>query len=453
MGNSASKERAAFQEKYLTLDKNYNAVVEKSSTQEKDLVNVRKELDNSKRESRRENDGLRLQLSELEGKFGTLQQDRIQQTEALKSELMRELQGQLRVAESLTMERNRARKEVERLKEEVQQLNTSNHDGVAKYEQENTDLKAQIERQRAVFQETLGQKEKAMSEKDNAHLALEAKAKEHEESAVTNSQELMALRSSKAQQEEEHAILSEQFFALQNKLDHSETRAQQFEQKSKDLSAKLEQSSAEIVEKEQRLTTLNEQFAAVRTRLDASEQILEGLRAGSDSASDELQAAKNMAVTQAEKHTTLANQVLTMQASLAQAEQKAKTAEESNNSLAASLTTSKASLEAETQRSAQLTSQLAAAQKSHGTTQAALANLQSTYNGSISKRNGLHEAFEAAKIELQEYHQSYKAQQAQLETVQKQLAASEAARKELASDGQGLRPERNGVSASVSVGA
>nr|POE74693.1 hypothetical protein CFP56_37224 [Quercus suber] len=443
MGNSASKERAAFHDKYNALDQSYHAAVEKSSTQETELVAARTELESSRRESRKESDGLRLQLSELERKFDALQQDRVKQTEALKGELSRELQGQLRVAEALTMERNRARKEAEKFKEQVHELSASSQDGAAKLQEESRDLKAQIERQRAVFQESLDEKEKTINEKEDARLALEVRAKQHEDRALSSGEELAAMKRNTAQQEQEHATLGEQLAIVQSKLAESEARALRSEQQSADLSTNLKQSQADLAEKEQRLSMLNEQLATVQARLDASEQTLGSLREGSHSASDELQAAKHTALTQAEKHTALATQLLSVQASL-------KTSEESNTDLSTSLSASKASLETEVQRSAQLAAQLATAQKSHSTTQAALANLQSTYNGSISKRNGLHEAFEAVKIELREYHQSYKAQQSQLEAVQQQLAASEAARKELAGDGQGLRSE---VPAQVRVGA
>ncbi|SMQ55602.1 unnamed protein product [Zymoseptoria tritici ST99CH_3D7] len=381
MGNASSKQKVALREQLEALDKQCKITTELKAAIEAELAGTSKTLEDRDKDLQ----NLRDEIKELTQANATVRQDKLNAISNLQNELSRELQGQLRVAESLTQERNRARKQAAELEAELKEKDESSRLAVTEA--------------------------KTLREK------LEESVSSHEAELQKMKDELAALQeSNKTQVEELERKAQDEMAAVQQK--HTTTTAEEKSKTQKDI-AELVQSSKLLrtrnVELEEELattktaletsekerTSLTDRVISLAKANSESEQALASYQSGSRTALDDLSNTQAALTTAQTERAALEQKLSTLESQLA-----------SEKSARAALQTSSSTvhndLAAAVKRADGLAAENAATQRALADAQAAKDALQQKFNAGISKQSGLFEAFQALKIELAETQGRYR---------------------------------------------
>ncbi|SMY29292.1 unnamed protein product [Zymoseptoria tritici ST99CH_1A5] len=381
MGNASSKQKVALREQLEALDKQCKITTELKAAIEAELAGTSKTLEDRDKDLR----NLRDEIKELTQANATVRQDKLNAISNLQNELSRELQGQLRVAESLTQERNRARKQAAELEAELKEKDEASRSAV-------TEAKTLREQ-------------------------LEQSVSSHEAELQKMNDELAALReSNKTQVEELEQKAKDDMAAVQQK--HTTAAAEEKSKTQKDI-AELVQSSKLLrtrnVELEEELattksaletsekerTSLTDRVISLAKANSESEQALASYQSGSRTALDDLSNTQAALTTAQTERAALEQKLSALESQLA-----------SEKSARAALQTSSSTvhndLAAAVKRADSLAAENAATQRALADAQAAKDALQQKFNAGISKQSGLFEAFQALKIELAETQGRYR---------------------------------------------
>lgn len=259
MGAGSSKEKAALNSQLDELNQKYKAAVQTIALRENQINEKEKELEAAKREAA-DAQGLKTRVEELEQQITTLREDKEREVGRLQDELSKELSGQLRVAESLTQERNLARKEAGQLREKLAGVEGEHAEAMKKLEDAGKTSSEEAEKAKAELEKQLqGKVEELQS----------AKA------------ELDSLKIDKAQLEESARTAGEGLTAAKGK----------------------------VAEGDKERDDLNKQLEDLRKKLEGSEKAREELTRGSRSVNDELTAARTAAEGEAKKQKELQEQL------------------------------------------------------------------------------------------------------------------------------------------------
>lgn len=261
MGSGSSKEKAALSAQLDELNSKYKAAVQTIILRENQITEKEKELETAK-QAGAETQSLRDRVAELEKQVEDLREEKQREVGRLQDELSKELSGQLRVAESLTQERNLARKEVAQLREKLSGIEGGHADAIKKLEDQG----------RAVSAEWDGRRGELEGE-------LKGKVEELE--------------------------------GLRAELEGLKAEKGRLEESEKGVGLELAEVKGKIAEGEKEREGLGKELEAVKGQLGESEKAREELTQGSRTVNDELAAAKERADGEARKQKDLEQQLAT----------------------------------------------------------------------------------------------------------------------------------------------
>lgn len=261
MGSGSSKEKATLSSQLDELNQKYKAAVQTIILRENQINEKEKDLEAAKREAA-ETQGLKERVSELEQQISSLREEKQREVSRLQDELSRELSGQLRVAESLTQERNLARKEVGQLKEKLSTVEGGHSDAIKKLEEAGRTLTAEADTKRRELEKELQAKGEELSETKAEFDALKEEKGRLEESERAAGEELTAVKAKASEGEKERERLSGQLEDVTNKLAESEKARDELTQGSRTVNDELAAAKASADGEVKKQKDLAEQLAS-----------------------------------------------------------------------------------------------------------------------------------------------------------------------------------------------
>lgn len=238
MGVGSSKEKAALSSQLEELNEKYKAALQTIALRENQISEKEKELESAKREAA-DAQGLKTRVEELEQQILTLKEEKDREVGRLQDELSKELSGQLRVAESLTQERNLARKEVGQLKEKLADMEGKHGEAVKKLEDAGKTSSEEAEKAKVELEKDLKAKVEELQSVKAELEGLKIDNGQLEESAKTSGEELTAAKGKIAAGDKEKEGLNKQLDDLRKKLEESEKSREQLTQGSRSVNDEL----------------------------------------------------------------------------------------------------------------------------------------------------------------------------------------------------------------------
>lgn len=283
MGNSKSKAVKA------ELNENLDQAEKKHASAAKTVVVREEELERCKKEaatSTAEAETLRKKADDLEAKYDASERVRAVEVESLKKELARELEGQVRIHESLTEERNRERRRVEQLEAKIKEAEKIHGDaisasGLAHDEKIKALLQAsENARQEAEAKQTQLQRALDAGAKDLETVVartteLEGKALALEEEALETTRKISAAETARSEIERKHSALTSELTSTRSALDSSELSRRDWETKYNTtlnpLNSELDSLHTDLSTSQQKQKDLNKQVTTMQKKLDLAE--------------------------------------------------------------------------------------------------------------------------------------------------------------------------------------
>lgn len=238
MGSGSSKEKNALSAQLDELNQKYKAAVQTIILRENQVKDKESELEVVRREAA-ETQGLREKVEELEKAIETLKEEKKAEVGRLQDELSRELSGQLRVAESLTQERNLARKELAGLREKLAGVEGGHADALKEVEEKGRVAGVEAEEKRSALEVELKIKVEELSKSKAEFEALREEKGRLEESERAAGEELTAVKAKAGEGEKEVERLSEELQHTKTKLEESEKAREELTQGSRTVNDEL----------------------------------------------------------------------------------------------------------------------------------------------------------------------------------------------------------------------
>ena len=238
MGSGSSKEKAALNAQLDELNQKYKAAVQTIALRENQITEKEKELEAAKREAA-ETQGLKERVAELEKQITSLREEKQREVGRLQDELSRELSGQLRVAESLTQERNLARKEVTQLREKLSKIEGGHADAIKKLEDAGKASTAESDLKRGELEKELQTKAEELTRTKAEFDVLKDEKVGLEESGKATGEELTAVKGKLAEGEKEQELLNGQLAEIRARLEESEKAREELTQGSRTVNDEL----------------------------------------------------------------------------------------------------------------------------------------------------------------------------------------------------------------------
>ena len=290
MGSSKSKvAKAELNEKLDLVEKKHASAVKTIVVREEELERCKQEAATATSES----ESLRKKTDDLGAKYDALQRQRAIEVEGLKKELANELEGQVRIHESLTQERNRERKRVEQLEVQIKEVENgraeqlkaavfAQHDKIEALEAEAESARNDAEEQRKQMLDIRAASKKDLEDARVQAAQLQERVQQLDSEAAAANEQFAAAESSRSTSEEQHKSLSSQLTTLQSRLDSSESARLDWEEKHSALSSqlstftstqdsKLQSLHYDLSTSQQKQRDLNKQVTTMQKRLDLSE--------------------------------------------------------------------------------------------------------------------------------------------------------------------------------------
>lgn len=404
MGNSSSKEKAALRQQVDALDKKYKVAAELKIAIEDELAGKKKEINTTTQTAEQ----LRLQVQGLEEKNAALQLDHTNTVSRLQNELSRELQGQLRVAESLTQERNRARQRLEQLENSIHNMGQSGAQESQELKQKAQDAQAEVEQVRAQMQQSTQSLETELEKVKTDNVELELKFKLNAADIEQRFQKEIAELQRKSQHDV--AQLEQQTMTLNQRIENLEaelanaqaSHAAELQRHTSTLKSEVVAAQTVLETSQQERSELRSQLSLAESQLADSTCELKRLHSGSQTVYDDLATARSALATSEQERRTLDEQLSSLQSQLEDSHSTLQDMQSGSKTVYDDLAAAKASAN-------NLAAQLANSQRDLIAAKAAKDSLQRKHNEGVAKSSGHFEAFQALKLELSESQERYRA--------------------------------------------
>lgn len=244
----------------LNMNFRYKAAVQTIILRENKINDKDKELAAAKTEAA-ETGTLKQKVKDLESQLSHMREERDKEISRLQGELSRELQGQLRVAESLTQERNLARREVAQLKEKLKAIDGTHADAIKKLEDTARSTTAESNLKHGELQKQLQATGDELAKFKTDLTALQEEKRKLEESSNSTNEKLSSVNAKFTEGETKQARLKEELDNTQKKLTESEKAREQLHQGSRTVNEELAAARSAADEESKKQRDLADQLA------------------------------------------------------------------------------------------------------------------------------------------------------------------------------------------------
>ena len=290
MGSSKSKVAKA------ELNEKLDVAEKKHASAAKTIVVREEELERCKQEAASatsENESLKRKTDDLEARYEALQKQRTAEVEGLKKELAHELEGQVRIHESLTQERNRERRRVEQLEKKMQETDaahaaelkaavTAQDDKIRTLEHANGSASQEAEAQLKQLQAAAEADKQTLDAAKKQALQLEERVQTLEAQTNAANDKVAAAEVAQSNSDKAHIELSDQLNEAKSALATSQSARSEWEEKHNDLFTRLTSTTSsqdsrlsslhsDLSTSQQKQKDLNKQVTTLQKRLDLTE--------------------------------------------------------------------------------------------------------------------------------------------------------------------------------------